>query len=128
MKDTLNLRMVSDGVAVSGQFPMDHPLFNAAVTSFRLPLGTRLEVTGMRVSGASGTVLMKYKKNSDAAEKILFAEKFDATIDGNVSIHPQSPIEVESIIGTEYVWFEWSQSAAAVTYLNADIDIIYPEE
>jgi hypothetical protein len=128
MKDMLNVRMVTDGVAVTGTFPMEHPMLYAAVTSLRIPLGAKLNVAGMRISGASGTILMKYKENTAATEKIVFAEKFDASIDSHINIQPQIPIEILSNIGTEYVWFEWSQSAAAVTYLNADIEIISPEE
>jgi hypothetical protein len=122
--ELITLRGATDGLALTGTFTLTADILQAAITSLRIPRGGLLKIWGYRISGAKVAVDVNFKKTLAGSNVPVETSAFDPAVDGLHHIEKRRPNVIRSLGGEEAVSFSWTQSVAALSYFDVDVEIV----
>lgn len=120
----------TDGTSTTGDFPLNCDLFyysdpaNPTLTYLRIPKGLKVKIWCKRISGAAVTVKIMFTKNITASTPVwaeLGSEHLAS--EGELILEKRRPIVLRATTGLEAVKFSWSQTTAAKSHFEAEIEI-----
>jgi len=124
MKALFTIRGETDGSNTSGVFKLASELFRESVDYIRLEKGIKAKIWCKRIAGAPVTVNLEFTHDvtvSTPSWSVLDTQYLASS--GELILEKRRPIIIHGKTGKEAIRITWSQSTAAKSYIEYEIEL-----
>jgi len=115
----------TDGSSTTGDFTLySRDLIYGSFTSFRIPKGMKAKIWCKRIAGEAVDIIINFTKDVTVASPTYNpVDRQKLASAGELILEKRRPIVLRSIDGKEAFKVSWSQTAAALSYVDLEIEI-----
>lgn len=122
--EILTLYGETDGTTTTGTVPLRSDIIYGTATYITIPLGLKVKIWAKRIAGAAVTFTISFTPDITASPPTWIA--IDTQVlpsAGEITLEKRRPVVIRSITGTEAFRVTWSQTTAAKSYIDLEVEV-----